>query len=85
VTEGVFPFAKSYQKGERPTRSAVCTSSVLHSLRPCWTDFLSIPLTNSGQRSGSIQRFSCPIAHSALQCAYGVHHNLDPVVSQVSG
>ena len=26
MTEGVFPFAKSYQKGEQPTRSAVCTS-----------------------------------------------------------
>ncbi len=28
--------------GERPTRSAVRTSSPLRSLRPCWTDFLSI-------------------------------------------
>ena len=32
---GAFPFAKTHCKGERPTRSAVCTSSVLHSLRPC--------------------------------------------------
>src|SRR5262245_55046654 len=39
---GGFPFAKIHNKGERPTRSAVCTSSALHSLRPCWTNFLSI-------------------------------------------
>ena len=32
---GAFPFAKTHCKGERPTRSAACTSSVLHSLRPC--------------------------------------------------
>ena len=42
-TEGVFPFAKIYYKGERPTRSVVCTSSGFHLSRPCWTDFLSIP------------------------------------------
>jgi len=41
-TVGVFSFAKIHSLGERPTRSAVCTSSVLHSLRPCWTTFLSI-------------------------------------------
>ena len=34
-TAGAFPFAKIHWKGERPTRSAVCTSSGLHSLRPC--------------------------------------------------
>jgi hypothetical protein len=34
-TGGDFPFAKTHCKGERPTRSAVCTSSALHSLRPC--------------------------------------------------
>ncbi len=42
MAEGVFPFANTHCKGERPTRSAVCTSSALHSLRPCWTAFLSI-------------------------------------------
>jgi hypothetical protein len=41
-TGGAFPFAKIYSMGERPTRSAVCTSSALHSLRPCWTNFLSL-------------------------------------------
>ncbi len=41
-TGWAFPFAKPHCKGERPTRSAVCTSSALHSLRPCWTTFLSI-------------------------------------------
>jgi len=41
-TGGVFPFAKNHSNGERPTRRAVCTSSALHSLRPCWTNFLSI-------------------------------------------
>ena len=41
ITGGDFPFAKTHCKGERPTRSAVCTSSALHSLRPCWTNFLS--------------------------------------------
>jgi hypothetical protein len=35
VAVGVFPFAKTHCKGERPTRSAVCTSSALHPLRPC--------------------------------------------------
>jgi hypothetical protein len=34
-TGGAFPFAKIHCKAERPTRSAVCTSSGLHSLRPC--------------------------------------------------
>jgi len=32
---GVFPFAKIHPRGKRPTRSAVCTSSPLRSLRPC--------------------------------------------------
>ena len=32
---GAFPFAKTHYKGELPTRSAVCTSSAPHSLRPC--------------------------------------------------
>jgi len=41
-TGGGFPFAKIHCMGDRPTRSAVCTSSGLHSLRPCWTAFLSI-------------------------------------------
>ena len=50
VDEGVFPFAKIHSRGERPTRSAVCTSSDLHSLRPCWTNFLSI-LQGRGVRS----------------------------------
>jgi len=39
---GVNPFAKIHQTGERPTQSAVCTSSSPHSLRPCWTNVLSI-------------------------------------------
>ena len=39
---GVYPFTKINSMGERLTRSAVCTSSPLRSLRPCWTDFLSI-------------------------------------------
>jgi hypothetical protein len=34
-TGGAFPFAKIYPMGERPTRSAICISSGLHSLRPC--------------------------------------------------
>jgi outer membrane lipoprotein-sorting protein len=41
-TVGGLPFAKIHSRGERPTRSAVCTSSALRSLRPCWTNFLSI-------------------------------------------
>ena len=35
ITRGAFPFAKIHSKGERPTRSAVRTSSPLRSLRPC--------------------------------------------------
>jgi hypothetical protein len=42
ITGGDFPFAKIHSKGERPTQSAVCTSSPLRSLRPCWTNLLSI-------------------------------------------
>ncbi len=38
---GAFPFAKIHSRGERPTRSAVCTSSPLRLLRPCWTAFLN--------------------------------------------
>jgi hypothetical protein len=34
-TGGACPFVKTHFKGERPTRSAVCTFSVLHSLRLC--------------------------------------------------
>ena len=45
-TGGDFPFAKIYSNGERPTRSAVCTSSVRHSLRPSGTAFLSILLSH---------------------------------------
>jgi hypothetical protein len=41
-TEGAYPFTKIHFKGERPTRSAVRTSSPLRSLQPCWTDLLSI-------------------------------------------
>jgi hypothetical protein len=41
---GAFPFAIAMDHGERPTRSAVCTSSGHHSLRPCRTAFLSILL-----------------------------------------
>ena len=41
-TGGDFPFAKIHSRGERPTRSAVCTSSPLRSLRPRWTAILSI-------------------------------------------
>jgi len=37
------------------------------------------------QRVGTILRFSCPIECSALQCAYGIHCDHDPVVPQVSG
>ena len=52
---GAFPFAKIHSRGERPTRSAVCTSSALHSLRPCWTNFFSILLKvwgRPGRRRG---------------------------------
>jgi len=34
---GAFPFAEIHSRGERLTRSEVCTSSSLRSLRPCWT------------------------------------------------
>ena len=39
---GAFLFSKTHCKGERPTGSAVCTSSPLHSLGPCWEKILSI-------------------------------------------
>ncbi len=41
-TGGVYPFTKTNLMGERLTRSAVCTSSPLLALRPCWATFLSI-------------------------------------------
>jgi len=34
-SEGFYPFPKNHYIGERLTRSAVCTSSAIHSLRPC--------------------------------------------------
>jgi len=40
-TVGAFPFARIHSRGERPTRSAVCTSSPRRLLRPCWTAFLN--------------------------------------------
>jgi len=39
---GAYPFAKIHYKGERPTRSAVCTSSLHRSLRTRWKTFLTI-------------------------------------------
>ncbi len=42
---GDFPFAKVHSTNERPTRSAVCTSSGLHSLRPC-------PWNGTSRRAG---------------------------------
>src|SRR5580765_1055157 len=40
--EGLFRSPRPIAESKRLTRSAVCTSSVLHSLRPCWMAFLSI-------------------------------------------
>jgi len=65
---GAFPFAKIYSNGERPTRSAVCTSSVLHSLWPCWTVFLSIlrgvpPLSQTcGPVKLQVCHYTCSVA-----------------------
>src|SRR5688572_4088043 len=42
---GAFPFAKTHCEGERPTRSAVCTSSTLRSLRRC-------PRNGASRRAG---------------------------------
>ena len=41
-TRGAYPFAKIHYKGERPTQSAVCTSSLHRSLRPRWKTFFTI-------------------------------------------
>ena len=41
MPQGVYPFTKNHRKGERLTRSAVCTSSPLRSLRPRWTTVLN--------------------------------------------
>ena len=35
-TGGAFPFDKTHSKGERPTRSAVCTSSALTRCGLAW-------------------------------------------------
>ncbi len=57
-TVGAFSFAKIHQTGKRPTQSAVCTSSALHSLRPCWTVFLNSLWNDvsfvSGLREGAL-------------------------------
>ena len=45
---GGFPFAKIHSRGERPARSAVCTSSPLCSLRPCRTISLNILVEQRG-------------------------------------
>src|SRR5437879_253601 len=56
-TERDFPFAKTQCKGERPTRSAVRTSSPLRSLRPCLRNGASLGeeavLADSG-RAGEV-------------------------------
>jgi hypothetical protein len=44
-TDGALPFAEIHWKGERPTQSAVCTSSGLHSLQPC-------PRNGASRRAG---------------------------------
>jgi hypothetical protein len=66
-TGGAFPFAKIHSMGVRPTRSAVCTSSGLHSLRPC-------PRNGASRRAGvgrvrslaflSILQECSPIGHT---------------------
>jgi hypothetical protein len=42
------PFAKIHSRGKRPTRSAVCTSSSLHSLRAC-------PRNGASWRAGAVR------------------------------
>ena len=59
ITGGVFPFAKINGKGERLTRSAVCTSSPLRSLRPCCTAFLTI-LRGLSRRHHGVSRIVRP-------------------------
>jgi hypothetical protein len=61
-TVGDFPFAKIYWKGERPTRSAVCTSSALHSLRPC--------LRNGASWRAGVGRVRCLAFLNTLQYLY---------------
>ena len=46
--EGIFPFAKTHEDGERLAQSVVCTSSPLRSLRPCWESILNIPWSKQG-------------------------------------
>ncbi len=35
-----YPFARNTSSGEQVKRSLVCTASVIHLLRPCWTTTL---------------------------------------------
>jgi len=72
-TVRAFPFAMMHCKCERPTRSAVRTSSPLRSLRPCWTAFLSIlpvirhyqPTYTSGPCRAKTEFFSLLLARTS--------------------
>ena len=59
-TRGAYPFAKIHCKDERPTRSAVCTSSPLCSLRSCLGQGASLGeeavLANSGWEGEVVAR-----------------------------
>jgi hypothetical protein len=51
---GVYPFTKTDLMGEWLTRSAVCTSSPLRSLRPClWQRRISVRLGGVGEKRGT--------------------------------
>src|SRR5262249_9556143 len=78
--KGAFPFAKTHCKGERPTRSAVCISSGLYSLRPCPRNGASLGgesvLADSG-RAGEVtarvrQVRRSPFEHPARVFSYCV-------------
>ena len=69
-TGGVFPFAETHSRGERSTRSVVCTSLPLRRLRPCFGQ--EAVLADSGWACEKSELFE----HPARACFFIVPQQL---------
>ena len=54
MAEGVFRIARTHSMGDRFTQSAVCTSSPLRVLLPCWTNCFEHPVSPLNSETGWI-------------------------------
>ena len=78
MAEGVFPFAKTHCKGERPTRSAVCTSSA-PSLAATLLGARRVSTHQgwAGEKSGLFEQPACysPVVPNVQTSEVLVYHN----------